>query len=336
MDVSGARVRVLRSASRTRRCPGSASCSAPPGIAAPRSIPRSTSGTSARSPRPICLYRAAHQIDGPLFAGADTHALSRPALATAVEVFAANGVHVMLSTGDEFTPTPAVSHAILVHNRGRTGGLADGIVVTPSHNPPRDGGFKYNSPNGGPAEPAITRWVENRANEFLGRHVRDVKRLPTAEAFRSPTIHRHDYLEAYTREISQVIDVDAIRGATLSLGVDPLGGAGVHYWHRIAERHGLNLVERQRRGRSDVQLHDARLGRANPDGSLVSVRDARADRPQGSLRPRVRVRHGSRSARHRHQGRPAAAESLPLGGDLRISSSIVRGGVPRPASARPS
>jgi len=190
----------------------------------------------------ICEYRTANQIDGPLFAGADTHALSRPALATAVEVFAANGVHVMLSTGDEFTPTPAVSHAILVHNRGRTGGLADGVVVTPSHNPPRDGGFKYNSPNGGPADPAITRWVENRANELLGRQVRDVKRLPPAEAFRSPTIHRHDYLEAYTREISEVIDVDAIRGAKLSLGVDPLGGAGVHYWHRIAERHGLNLV----------------------------------------------------------------------------------------------
>jgi len=190
----------------------------------------------------ICEYRAAHQIDGPLFAGADTHALSRPALATAVEVFAANGVHVMLSTGDEFTPTPAVSHAILVHNRGRTEGLADGVVVTPSHNPPRDGGFKYNSANGGPADPAITRWVENRANELLGLKLRDVKRLPTAEAFRSPTIHRHDYLDAYTREISEVIDVDAIRGAKLSLGVDPLGGAGVHYWHRIAERHGLDLV----------------------------------------------------------------------------------------------
>jgi phosphoglucomutase len=190
----------------------------------------------------ICEYRTAHQIDGPLFVGADTHALSRPALVTAVEVFAANGVHVLLSAGDEFTPTPAVSHAILVHNRGRKEGLADGVVVTPSHNPPRDGGFKYNSPNGGPADPAITRWIENKANEFLSRKVRDVKRLPTAQAFRSPLIRRHDYLDSYTREISEVIDVDAIRGAKLSLGVDPLGGAGVHYWHRIAERHGLDLV----------------------------------------------------------------------------------------------
>ena len=263
----------------------------------------------------ICEYRAAHQIDGPLFAGADTHALSRPALVTAVEVFAANGVHVVLSAGDEFTPTPAVSHAILVHNRGRTAGLADGIVVTPSHNPPRDGGFKYNPPSGGPADPAITRWIENKANEYLSRKVRDVKRLSTAEAFRSPTVHRRDYLDAYTLDISQVIDVDAIRGAKLSLGVDPLGGAGVHYWHRIAERHGLDLVSVNDAGRSDVQLHDARLGRANQDGPLISIRDAPADRYPAAVRPRVRVRHGSRSPRDCHEGRTAAAESVPLSCD---------------------
>jgi phosphoglucomutase len=190
----------------------------------------------------VCAYRALHQIDGPLFIGMDTHALSRPALTSAVEVFAANGVTVMLSAGDEFTPTPAVSHAILVHNRGRAAGLADGIVITPSHNPPRDGGFKYNATNGGPAEPAVTRWIENAANEFLANGLSGVKRIPFEQALRAPTTHRHDYLDAYTREIDQVIDVDAIRGASLSLGVDPLGGAGVNYWHRIAERYRLTLT----------------------------------------------------------------------------------------------
>jgi phosphoglucomutase len=190
----------------------------------------------------VCLYRASHQINGPLFVGMDTHALSQPALQSAVEVFAANGVNVMLSTGDEFTPTPAISHAILRHNHGRSGGLADGIVITPSHNPPRDGGFKYNSTNGGPAEPDVTRWIENAANGFLANALRDVKRMPFDQALRAPTTGRHEYLEEYTGDIDQVIDVEAIRGATLSLGVDPLGGAGVRYWHRIAERYRLNLT----------------------------------------------------------------------------------------------
>jgi phosphoglucomutase len=190
----------------------------------------------------VCAYRAVHQIDGPLFIGIDTHALSRPALSSAVEVFAANDVTVMLSAGDEYTPTPAVSHAILVYNRGRAAGLADGIVITPSHNPPRDGGFKYNATNGGPAEPAVTRWIENAANKFLANGLHGVRRVPFEQALRAPTTHRHDYLDAYTREIDQAIDVDAIRGATLSLGVDPLGGAGVNYWHRIAERYRLMLT----------------------------------------------------------------------------------------------
>jgi phosphoglucomutase len=189
----------------------------------------------------ICLYRAAHQIDGPVFLGVDTHALSRPALNSALEVLAANGTDIMLSAGDEYTPTPAVSHAILVHNRGRTSGLADGIVITPSHNPPRDGGFKYNATNGGPAEPAITRWIEDKANELLAGKLQAVKRISSSQALRASTTHRYDYLDAYTRELDQVIDVAAIRGANLSLGVDPLGGAGVHYWGRIAERYGFDL-----------------------------------------------------------------------------------------------
>ena len=146
----------------------------------------------------ICLYRAAHQIDGPLFLGMDTHALSRPALTTALEVLAANGVNVMLADHDEYTPTPAVSHAILAYNRGRPRGLADGIVITPSHNPPRDGGFKYNATNGGPAEPAITRWIEDKANDLLTNRLQGVKRIPSEQALRASTTHRHDYLGAYT------------------------------------------------------------------------------------------------------------------------------------------
>jgi phosphoglucomutase len=190
----------------------------------------------------VCLYRASHHIDGPLFIGMDTHALSQPALHSAVEVFAANGVTVLLSAGDEFTPTPAISHAILTHNHGRTAGLADGIVITPSHNPPRDGGFKYNATNGGPAEPDVTRWIENAANDFLANALRGVNRMPLDQALRAPTTGRHDFLEEYTGHLDRVIDVEAIRGASLALGVDPLGGAGVHYWHRIAERYRLTLT----------------------------------------------------------------------------------------------
>jgi len=190
----------------------------------------------------ICLYRSAHQIDGPLFLGMDTHALSRPALTSALEVLAANGVDVMLAKDDEFTPTPAVSHAILAYNRGRTRGLADGIVVTPSHNPPRDGGFKYNATNGGPADLAVTRWIGDAANDLLTKQLQGVTRITSERALRAPTTHRHDYLDAYTRDLDQVLDVDVIRGSSLSLGVDPLGGAGVHYWGPIAERYGFTLA----------------------------------------------------------------------------------------------
>jgi phosphoglucomutase len=190
----------------------------------------------------ICLYREQHRIDGPLFLGADTHALSVPASASALEVMAANGVVLMIADRDEYTPTPAVSHAILTYNRGRTAGLADGVVITPSHNPPHDGGFKYNPPHGGPAEPAVTRWVEAKANELLDAGLRGVNRIPYEKALRVSTTHRHDYVTAYTSDLVNVIDTDAIRGATIALGVDPLGGAGVHYWGPIAERYGLNLT----------------------------------------------------------------------------------------------
>ncbi len=188
----------------------------------------------------ICLYRRQQKIDGPLFLGIDTHALSMPAFASALEVLAANGVEVMTSEGDEYTPTPAVSHAILTYNRRRKTGLADGIVITPSHNPPEDGGFKYNPPNGGPAEPAVTGWIEDTANGILEKGLQGVRRISFEKALR--TAHRHDYLGAYTNDLVNVIDMDAIRGAKISLGVDPLGGAGVHYWGRIADRYGLDLT----------------------------------------------------------------------------------------------
>jgi len=192
----------------------------------------------------ICEYRRQQSIDGPLFMGFDTHALSAPAFASALEVLAANGVELMIAAHDEYTPTPAISHAILTFNRSRTAGLADGIVITPSHNPPDNGGFKYNPPNGGPADTDATQWIENRANELLpsaadasGR----VKRVPLKLARRAPTTHLHDYLENYVRDLGAVLDMDVIRESRIRMGVDPLGGAGVHYWQRIAEQYGLDL-----------------------------------------------------------------------------------------------
>jgi len=190
----------------------------------------------------ICLYRKRQNIDGPLFLGIDTHALSVPALTSALEVMAANEVEVMIAQGDEYTPTPVLSHAILTYNRGRKSGLADGIVITPSHNPPHDGGFKYNPPNGGPAAGAITGWIEARANELLESGLNGVKRVSYEKALHAATTHRHDYLDAYISDLANVIDMEAIRGSKISLGVDPLGGAGVHYWGPIAERYGLNLT----------------------------------------------------------------------------------------------
>ena len=191
----------------------------------------------------ICQHRKQHGIDGPLFLGIDTHALSEPAFASALEVLAANDVEVMLDDRAGYTPTPVISHAILTHNRGRQRGLADGIVVTPSHNPPRDGGFKYNPPNGGGADTTVTSWIENEANRFLGAKLAGVRRVSFDLARRASTTHRHDYLGAYVNDLASVVDVDRIRAAGLTLGVDPLGGAGVRYWGVIAERYGLSIKE---------------------------------------------------------------------------------------------
>lgn len=190
----------------------------------------------------ICLYRKVQHTDGPLFLGMDTHALSMPAFASALEVLAANGVEVMIAEGDEYTPTPVISHAILTHNGGRKTGLADGIVITPSHNPPDDGGFKYNPPNGGPAETDVTNWIQATANQFLESALQGIKRISFEQALRSSTTHRHDFLSSYVSDLASVIDMDSIRGAKVSMGVDPLGGAGVHYWARIADQYKLDLT----------------------------------------------------------------------------------------------
>ena len=189
----------------------------------------------------ICIYRQEQKIDGPLFLGIDTHALSEPAFASALEVLAANQVELRIAPDGGYTPTPAVSHAILKFNRERKTGLADGIVITPSHNPPEDGGFKYNPPHGGPADSRITSFVQNRANEILENGLAGVKRVSLEKALLAPTTRQHDFLAEYVNDLRQVIDLDVIRNSKIKLGVDPLGGAGVHYWEPIADRYGLDL-----------------------------------------------------------------------------------------------
>jgi phosphoglucomutase len=190
----------------------------------------------------ICAYRKQAKIRGPLFLGKDTHALSEPAYATALEVLAANKVQVMIAGSEEYTPTPAVSHAILTYNRGRKSGLADGIVITPSHNPPEDGGFKYNPTTGGPADTEATLWIQTKANEYLANRLRGVKRIPFGQAVKASTTRVHDYIGDYVADLRNVLDLDAIRTAGLKVGVDPLGGAGVSYWLRIAEHYSLDLT----------------------------------------------------------------------------------------------
>jgi phosphoglucomutase len=190
----------------------------------------------------ICDYRRTHDIGGPLFLGIDTHALSQSACASGLQVLAANGVNVMLATNDEYTPTPAISHAILTYNRGRSSSLADGIVITPSHNPPRDGGYKYNPTNGGPADQEITDGIEAAANRYLEAELQGIRRIPYTKALHAETTHRRDYLSAYVADLGSVIDMDAIRDAKIQMGVDPLGGAGVHYWAAIAERYKVDLT----------------------------------------------------------------------------------------------
>ncbi|MBS1208228.1 MAG: phosphoglucomutase, alpha-D-glucose phosphate-specific [Proteobacteria bacterium] len=189
----------------------------------------------------VCDYRARQGIDGPLFLGFDTHALSEPAYVSVLEVLAGNGVEVMLALNDEYTPTPVVSHAILSYNLHRKSGLADGIIISPSHNPPDSGGLKYNPPNGGPADTDITGWMQARANALIQNALTGVKRMSYERALRASTTHRHDYLDHYIGDLGNVIDMEAIRDAGIHMGVDPLGGAGVHYWATIAERYKLNL-----------------------------------------------------------------------------------------------
>ena len=189
----------------------------------------------------ICDYRSGQAITGPLYLGRDTHALSKPAFQTALEVLAANHVEVMIDKAGGYTPTPVISHAILRYNRRRTSGVADGIVITPSHNPPEDGGIKYNPPQGGPADTAVTKWIEDRANAFLAAGLTGVNRLSFDAAIRATTTHQHDYISAYVEDLGNVIDLDAIRSAKLKVGIDPLGGSGIAYWQPIAERYGLNI-----------------------------------------------------------------------------------------------
>jgi phosphoglucomutase len=190
----------------------------------------------------ICDYRKSQKIDGPLFLGMDTHALSEPAFASSMEVLAANNVEVMLAEGTRYTPTPAVSHAILHYNASRKTGLADGIVITPSHNPPNDGGFKYDPPHAGPADQHVTTWIESRANEFLRNKLAGIKRAGFQQALHAPTTHPYDYLHSYVADLENVIDLPAVRDSKISLGVDPLGGAGIDYWPQVAERYHLNLT----------------------------------------------------------------------------------------------
>ncbi|TDU03022.1 phosphoglucomutase [Streptomyces sp. 846.5] len=196
----------------------------------------------AATSQAVCDYRARQGTTGPLFLGIDTHALSEPARATALEVLAANGVTVLIDTGDGYTPTPAVSHAIVAHNRGRTSDLADGIVVTPSHNPPGDGGFKYNPPHGGPADSTATSWIQDRANELIEKGMSEVRRIPYTRALAADTTGRFDFLGSYVADLPSVLDLDAVRDAGIRIGADPLGGASVAYWGRIAEQHRLDLT----------------------------------------------------------------------------------------------
>ena len=266
----------------------------------------------------IVEYRAAQGTTGPLFIGRDTHALSEPAWVSALEVLAANDVVAMIDGADRFTPTPAVSHAILQFNRGRDTDLSDGIVVTPSHNPPRDGGFKYNPPNGGPADTDATGAIAKRANEILRGGLKEVKRVPFARALQ--TAERHDYMNAYIDDLPNVVDIHAIRAEEIRIGADPLGGASVDYWGAIAERHELNLtvvnplVDATWRFMTLDTDGKIRMDCSSPNAMAI------ADRQDRRLSDRHRQRRRLRSARHRHPRRrtdepeplPGRRDRLPL------------------------
>jgi phosphoglucomutase len=235
----------------------------------------------AATTQAICEYRTGQGIDGPLFLGRDTHALSEPAWATALEVLAANDVTVLVDAAGRYTPTPALSHAILRHNAGRDAGLADGIVITPSHNPPADGGFKYNPPNGGPADTDVTRWVQDRANRLLEEGLLGVERIPLARARTAESTGTYDFLGTYVDDLPAVLDLEAVRSAGVSIAADPMGGASVDYWAASRRPARTGPRRRQSRRRRHLRLHDPRLGRQDPDGLLVPLRHGIPHRPHG-------------------------------------------------------
>ena len=263
----------------------------------------------------ICDYRRGHGTDGPLYMGKDTHALSDPAQRTALEVLAANDVDTVIQRDNGVTPTPVISRAILVHNRGRKQHLADGIVITPSHNPPEDGGLKYNPTNGGPADTDVTRWVEERANELLRGNNAGVKRVPFAAAIKAGSAHQEDFVIPYVRDLRNVVDMDAIRAAGLKLGVDPLGGAARPYWEPINADIPTGHHRRQPDHRPDVLVHDRGSRRRDPHGLFQPVRDGPARRTERQIPRRIRQRPGLRPAWDRHAIRGVdEPQSLPRGG----------------------
>ena len=272
----------------------------------------------------ICDYRSTRGgARGPLFLAKDTHALSEPAFITAVEVLVANGVQVKIDHDKGYTPTPALSHAILKYNRHRSDELADGIVITPSHNPPQDGGFKYNGTDGGPADAAATRWIEDRANVLLqqlthpAKDVHEVHHWPRSRAFGAHNLHLHDYLSEYVNDLSSVVDMDAIRDARLNLCADALGGAGVAYWRAYFRSLPPQVDDSARSSGPHLPLHVRGLGRQDPHGLFVAVRHGRADRAQGQVRCGIRLRYRSRPSWNCDaQRRPDESESLPGGGDF--------------------
>ena len=232
--------------------------------------------------------------------GKDTHALSRPAERVALEVLAGNGIETFIQRDDGFTPTPVISHAILGYNRGRSEGFGDGIVVTPSHNPPTDGGFKYNPPNGGPADTDVTDWIQNRANELLRGGNKGVQRIGFEAALKASTTHAQDFVTAYVEDLANVIDLEAIRSAGVKIGVDPLGGAAVAYWQPVRGTLRHRYHRRESEDRSNFRLHDSRSRWKNPDGLLEPMGDGRACPAQGPFRHRLRQRSGRRPARNCH------------------------------------
>ena len=235
----------------------------------------------------VCCYRKAQGISGPLFLGFDTHALSEPAFTSTLEVLAANGVVTMIAKDMNYTPTPVISHAILTYNKGRTSGLCDGIVITPSHNPPDNGGIKYNPPNGGPADTSITTWIADKANQLLRNRNKDTARIVFGKAIKANTTHAYDFVSPYVNDLVHVIDMNAIRSAGLRLGADALGGAGLGYWGPIAETYGLTIDILNGHPDPTFRFMNIDSDGKNPHGLLLPLRDGRTDRSQRQIRPVV-------------------------------------------------